>query len=139
METENGLNRRTNMNEDATLKDKVEAAKSPDMIGDQEDSEKNKENQNTKTVSFLKLFSFADSKDVILMIVGTIGGVANGLGLPIMTILFGEMINAFGSNQNGQEVVRVISKVKLCSTSLNFEVNFNLCHWKVVAEHLVLF
>ncbi|KAE8008384.1 hypothetical protein FH972_004903 [Carpinus fangiana] len=113
METENGLNRRTNMHEDTTLKDNVEATKSPDMIGDQEDSEKNKENQNTKTVSFLKLFSFVDSKDVILMIVGTIGGIANGLGLPIMTILFGEMINVFGSNQNGQEVVRVVSKVCL--------------------------
>lgn len=139
MEIENGLNRRTNMHEAATLKDNVEAEKSPDMIGDQEDSEKSKEDQNTKTVPFLKLFSFADSKDVILMIVGTIGGVANGLGLPLMTIFFGEMINVLGSNQNGQDVVRVVSKVKLCSTSLNFEVNFNLCHWKVVAEHLVLF
>ena len=134
MEIENGLNRRTNMHEDATLKDNVDAAKSHDMIGDQEDSEKNKEDQNTRTVPFLKLFSFADSKDVILMIVGTIGGIANGLGMPFMTILFGEMINVLGSNQNGQDVVRVVSKVKLC-----FEVNFNLCHWKVVAEHLVLF
>ena len=123
MEIENGLNRRTNMHEEAALKDNVEAAKSPDMIGDLEDSEKSKD-QNTKTVPFLKLFSFADSKDVILMIVGTIGGVANGLGLPFMTILFGEMTNVLGSNQNGQDVVRVVSKVKLCSTSLNFEVNF---------------
>lgn len=139
MEIENGLNRRTNMHEAAKLKDNVEAEKSPDRIGDEEDLEKSKEEQNTKTVPFLKLFSFADSRDVFLMIVGTIGGIGNGLGLPLMTIFFGEMINVLGSNQNGQDVVGVVSKVKLCSTSLTFENNFHLCQWKVVAEHLVLF
>jgi ATP-binding cassette subfamily B (MDR/TAP) protein 1 len=140
MEIENGLNRRPNMHDEAaTLKDSVEAEKSPDMIGDEEDLKKSKEEQNTKTVPFLKLFSFADSRDVFLMIVGTIGAIGNGLGLPLMTIFFGEMINVLGFNQNNQDVVRVVSKVKLCSTSLTFEINFHLCHWKVVAEHLVLF
>jgi ATP-binding cassette subfamily B (MDR/TAP) protein 1 len=112
------------MHEAATLKDNVEAEKSPDMIGDQEDSEKSRRDQNTKTVSFLKLFSFADSKDVILMIVGIIGGIGNGLGLPLMTIFFGEMINVLGSNQNSQDVVRVVSKVKIMLHKLNFWAQF---------------
>ncbi|KAL6504960.1 ATP-binding cassette, sub-B (MDR TAP), member 4 [Orobanche gracilis] len=64
----------------------------------------------TNAVSFYKLFGFADSKDKILMIVGTIGAVGNGLSLPLMTILFGELIDSFGDNQT-QGVVEVVSRV----------------------------
>jgi len=47
------------------------------------------------------------------MIVGTIGAVGSGLGMPLMTILFGELINTFGSNQNNNnDIVHAISKVK---------------------------
>jgi ATP-binding cassette subfamily B (MDR/TAP) protein 1 len=46
------------------------------------------------------------------MIVGTIGAIGNGLGLPLMTLLFGEMIDSFGSNQsNIDDVVQQVSKV----------------------------
>lgn len=112
MEIESGLNRKTKVHEAAALKNNVEAEKSPDMITDKEDSGKSGGDQNTKTVPFLKLFSFADSTDVLLMIVGTIGAIGNGLGLPLMTIFFGEMINVLGSNQNNKDIVRVASKVK---------------------------
>lgn len=65
-------------------------------------------------VPFHKLFSFADSTDVLLMIVGTIGAIGNGVAMPLMTILFGEMINSFGSNQdNIKDIVHVVSKVSL--------------------------
>ena len=74
---------------------------------------KEEESTNTKTVPFYKLFSFVDSFDVILKIVGTIGAVGNGMCLPIMTLLFGELIDSFGQNQNNKQVVRVVSKVKI--------------------------
>ncbi|XP_041018970.1 ABC transporter B family member 21-like [Juglans microcarpa x Juglans regia] len=102
-----------NLHESASLRKNVEADKSPDMIGDKEGSEKSGGDQSTKTVPFLKLFSFADSRDVCLMIVGIIGAIGNGLGLPLMTVFFGEMINVLGSNQNNKDVVRVVSKVCL--------------------------
>ncbi|XP_075641814.1 ABC transporter B family member 21-like [Castanea sativa] len=70
--------------------------------------------EKTQTVPLLKLFSFADSTDVALMIVGTVGAIANGLGMPLMTILFGEMINSFGNNQSSNtDIVSIISKVSL--------------------------
>ncbi|XP_065637443.1 ABC transporter B family member 4-like isoform X2 [Quercus suber] len=48
------------------------------------------------------------------MIVGTVGAIANGLGMPLMTILFGQMINSFGNNQsNNTDIVSIISKVSL--------------------------
>lgn len=127
MEARTVGNGNTNMHEDAALKNNVEAEKIPSMINDQEDSDKNGENK-TNTVSFLKLFSFADSTDVLLMIIGTIGAIGNGLGMPIMTILFGEMINVLGSNQNNKDVVREVSKVKICSKSLIYDANLNIYH-----------
>ncbi|XP_047325305.1 ABC transporter B family member 4-like [Impatiens glandulifera] len=49
-----------------------------------------------------------------LMIIGTIGAIGNGISLPLMTILFGEMIDSFGQTQNAPvDVVRVVSKVSL--------------------------
>ncbi|KAG8435252.1 hypothetical protein GDO86_013268 [Hymenochirus boettgeri] len=46
-------------------------------------------------VGFFELLRFADSVDIILMIVGLICALASGTGLPIMIIIFGEMTDAF--------------------------------------------
>ncbi|KAI4384908.1 hypothetical protein MLD38_002993 [Melastoma candidum] len=64
------------------------------------------------SVPFHKLFSFADSTDVLLMVIGTVGAVGNGLGVPLMTILFGQIIDSFGQNSQA-DVVLVVSKVCL--------------------------
>lgn len=61
-------------------------------------------------VQFYKLFSFADRLDVVLMIVGTIGAIANGLAQPLMTLIFGQLINSFGSSDQSN-VVHDVSKV----------------------------
>ncbi|CAH9069562.1 unnamed protein product [Cuscuta epithymum] len=66
-----------------------------------------------KTVPFYKLFAFADSTDVALMAVGTIAAVANGLSLPFMTLLFGDVTDAFGQTQSNNGVVHAVSKVAL--------------------------
>ncbi|KAL8101133.1 ABC transporter B family member 21-like [Apium graveolens] len=72
-----------------------------------------KETEVTKVVPFYKLFSFADSKDIILMIIGTVASIGNGVCMPIMSILIGELTDAFGQNQNNNEVVDKVSKVAL--------------------------
>ncbi|XP_058101237.1 ABC transporter B family member 4-like isoform X2 [Magnolia sinica] len=61
-------------------------------------------------VPFYKLFSFADPLDVVLMIAGTIAAIANGLSLPLMTVIFGQLIDSFGDS-NQSRVVHVVSKV----------------------------
>ncbi|WCJ22615.1 ABC transporter B family member 11 [Euphorbia peplus] len=66
----------------------------------------------TDTVPFYRLFSFADSKDIMLMIIGTIGAIGNGASLPLMTLLLGDTIDAFGGSETGN-VVDVVSKVSL--------------------------
>jgi hypothetical protein len=68
------------------------------------------------TVPFFKLFSYADSFDLLLMVVGTVGAIANGLAMPLMTIVFGSLTNAFGNNQSDNSVlVHAVSKVRVPS------------------------
>ncbi|XP_050205105.1 ABC transporter B family member 11-like [Mercurialis annua] len=69
--------------------------------------------EKAKTVSYYKLFSFADSIDMLLMIAGTIGACGNGFSLPLMSLLLGRMVDSFGTNQSNQNIVDVISKVSL--------------------------
>ncbi|XP_019099819.1 PREDICTED: ABC transporter B family member 4-like, partial [Camelina sativa] len=75
--------------------------------------EKNKEDhdEKTKTVPFYKLFAFADSFDFLLMLLGTLGSIGNGLGFPIMTLLFGDLVDAFGQNQTN--TTDKVSKIAL--------------------------
>ncbi|EFH44464.1 hypothetical protein ARALYDRAFT_355242 [Arabidopsis lyrata subsp. lyrata] len=72
-----------------------------------EDEKSKKSRVKDEKVSFYKLFSFADRNDVVLMTVGTISAVANGLTQPLLTLLFGQLINAFGSSEIFQEVSKI--------------------------------
>ncbi|MED6197451.1 ABC transporter B member 11 [Stylosanthes scabra] len=78
------------------------------------DSEKRKAKDEAKNkIPFYKLFSFADPLDYALLIVGTIGAVGNGMANPLMTVVFGNLIDAFGGTSNSQKVVHDVSKLAL--------------------------
>ncbi|KAK2412276.1 ABC transporter B member 11, variant 2 [Trifolium repens] len=80
----------------------------------QQNSKKNKvKDQSNKTVPFYKLFSFADSWDYMLMFVGTLSAVGNGISMPLMTIIIGDTLDAFGGNVNTKQIVHQVSKVSL--------------------------
>ncbi|NWI40354.1 MDR1 protein, partial [Picathartes gymnocephalus] len=52
-------------------------------------------------------FRYADGVDVLLMIVGLVAAAANGTGMPLMIIIFGEMTNSFvlsGVDSNGKKL-----------------------------------
>ncbi|NXP20086.1 MDR1 protein, partial [Scytalopus superciliaris] len=52
-------------------------------------------------------FCYADWVDVLLMVVGLIAAAANGTGMPLMIIVFGEMTNSFvlsGVESNGKKL-----------------------------------
>ncbi|TXG63202.1 hypothetical protein EZV62_010196 [Acer yangbiense] len=113
MAMDNGLNGNTNSNEATTSKSLEVTEKGSSTSGDQPESEKSKENEKINTVPFHKLFTFADTTDVALMIIGTIGALGNGVSMPLMAIIFGDLIDSFGQNQNNSNIVQVISKVSL--------------------------
>lgn len=97
-------------------------SKSP-KEGEEEETKKEKNDEKTKTVPFYKLFAFADSLDVFLMICGSVGAIGNGVCLPLMTLLFGNLIDSFGKNQNNKDIVDVVSKVNI-KTFLTFLIVF---------------
>lgn len=51
-------------------------------------------------LSFLILFSYADTVDYLLMFLGSLGACAHGVAVPIFFVFFGRLINAFGFNQH---------------------------------------
>ncbi|GMI98930.1 P-glycoprotein 21, ATP-binding cassette B21 [Hibiscus trionum] len=105
----------TNSNEASASKsqEEVKPEKISSVNGENQDSDSSKGDEKTNSVPLYKLFAFADSRDKVLMIVGTIGAIGNGLCMPLMTILFGDLIDAFGQNQSDNRVVDVVSRVAL--------------------------
>ncbi|CAA3003403.1 ABC transporter B family member 9-like [Olea europaea subsp. europaea] len=63
-------------------------------------------------VPFYKLFAYSDRLDIALIIVGTISAIGNGLTQPLMTLIFGQIINSFGGTEPSH-VVHEVSKVSL--------------------------
>ena len=116
MAVENGLDSQINTDAATTSKSNAEEEKTSSMNGD---SKKSKGDEKTNTLPFRKLFSFADSTDILLMILGTIGAVGNGICMPLMTLLFGELANSFGQNQNSPNMVDTVSKVQIFCISCN--------------------
>ncbi|KAF9603644.1 hypothetical protein IFM89_037188 [Coptis chinensis] len=68
--------------------------------------------ENSHTVILHKLFTFADVFDIVLMSIGTIFAIGNGIGLPLLTIVFGELVDAFGETDS-DHVLHAVSKVSL--------------------------
>ncbi|XP_024021723.1 ABC transporter B family member 2 [Morus notabilis] len=60
------------------------------------DQENNSVNKNQRKVSLLKLFTFADFYDCVLMAIGSIGACIHGASVPIFFIFFGQLINVIG-------------------------------------------
>lgn len=69
-------------------------------------------------VAFYRLFSFADRVDIGLMMVGTVCGLANGLAQPLMMLVFGGLVNSFGTSPPSQ-VVHEVSKVSSLVSQLS--------------------
>lgn len=62
---------------------------------------------------FYRLFAFADGADAALMALGALGALANGAALPLMTVLFGRLIDAFGGAASARGVAARVAGVSL--------------------------
>ncbi|XP_014749850.1 PREDICTED: ATP-binding cassette sub-family B member 5 isoform X2 [Sturnus vulgaris] len=81
-----------------------------EQIDQLEPKKKKKEDEKPekRMVGVLELFRYADGVDVLLMIIGLVAAAANGTGMPLMIIIFGEMTNSF-----------VLSGIQSNDTSVN--------------------
>ncbi|PRQ39611.1 putative xenobiotic-transporting ATPase [Rosa chinensis] len=89
------------------------STKAADSENNKQDTAGKSKEGATNTVPYYKLFSFADSLDYMLMSVGTISAIGNGLCMPLMTVIMGEVINSFGETTSINKVVGIVSKVAL--------------------------
>lgn len=70
--------------------------------------------KDVKPCTLKELFRFADRKDVILMIIGTIFSLANGVSLIFYALPFGQLVDAFAPNRDPQKIVDdALESVKL--------------------------
>ncbi|XP_069585914.1 ATP-binding cassette sub-family B member 5-like [Ranitomeya imitator] len=58
------------------------------------ENEKDGSKEKTKAVGPIKIFRYANGLDVLYMIIGSLGALCNGLCLPVMHIVFGEMTDS---------------------------------------------
>ncbi|XP_006138405.2 ATP-binding cassette sub-family B member 5 isoform X1 [Pelodiscus sinensis] len=72
-------------------------------IDDRRHKEKEGKGKPSEIVGPVTIFRYADGLDIILMIFGTIAAIANGVCLPLMSLVFGEMSNGFVSGCISQE------------------------------------
>ncbi|TVU15559.1 hypothetical protein EJB05_39085, partial [Eragrostis curvula] len=93
---------------DATTASSSRAARGRDHA----DGDKKDEAAAAKKVPLLGMFRYADRLDVLLMVVGTVGAVANGVSDPLVTVLLGNVINSFGES-TAESILRRVSKVVL--------------------------
>lgn len=68
---------------------KLEKKKKKKIKGDEEGKKQH-------TVPLLKLFTFADFYDYILMGIGSVGACVHGASVPVFFIFFGKLINVIG-------------------------------------------
>ena len=72
------------------------SSSSENGAGPEASGKKKKAEEETAKVPFLKLFSFADRWDCVLMAVGSLGACAHGASVPVFFIFFGKLINIIG-------------------------------------------
>ncbi|KAF5184503.1 Abc transporter b family member [Thalictrum thalictroides] len=85
---------------------------------DEHDDEKNTEKTkgregSNKSLPLYKLFSFPDAVDIILMFIGAIAALGNGLCVPLMAYFVGQLVDSFGKNARSTNLVDEVSKVCL--------------------------
>ncbi|KAD4585498.1 hypothetical protein E3N88_23099 [Mikania micrantha] len=102
---------------------------------------KKKEALSDDSVPYYKLFAFADATDCVLMVIGAITAVGSGIAMPLQTLIFGELIDTFGMNQDNKKIVDLVSKVSLKYVYLALGTGvaafFHVVCWMVSGERQV--
>ncbi|CAL4909399.1 unnamed protein product [Urochloa decumbens] len=82
------------------------------VMGGKEEKENGKKDVTVIRVPFHELFKYADITDAVLMLAGLVGALGNGMSMVLMTIVFGQMIDAFGASIP-DTIVHRVSKAAL--------------------------
>ncbi|XP_062212545.1 ABC transporter B family member 4-like isoform X2 [Phragmites australis] len=84
-----------------------------------------------------RLFAFADRMDAALMAVGAAAAVANGMAQPLMTFIFGDVIDAFGSTASSgvlHRVIKVIMNFVYLAIGAGLASTLQVSCWTITGE-----
>jgi hypothetical protein len=91
------------------------------------------------SVPFYQLFSFADSIDYFLMVVGTFGAIIHGAALPVFFLFFGKLLNGFGANSNNPHyAAHIVAKVGESKTIIHDHNPYIQCFSSTSAQSIAL-
>ena len=88
------------------------------------------------SLTITQLFRFADKYDLILITFGSIGAAANGAALPLMTIIFGDIINAFIRFSYAASIDR--ENLESAKHTMTHEVNRNIVYFLILGASVVV-
>ncbi|XP_075085971.1 ABC transporter B family member 9 [Nicotiana tabacum] len=96
-----------------------------------------KEEEDDQRVPFYMLFAFADRTDVILMLVGTLGAIASGISKPLMSLIFGDLVNSYGKSDQSNildQVSGISLKFVYLAIGSGIASLFQIACWVVTGE-----
>lgn len=74
-------------------------------------NDKNRASKRIKSVSFCRFLAYNSSRDKFIMTIGTIGAVLAGLLLPSISLVMGEVSQAFGPDNSGENTLETMTTV----------------------------
>lgn len=87
---------------------------------DAETEEMERKTEGARKVPFFSMFRYASRADMALMAVGTVAAMVNGMGDPLMTVVFAAVIECFGAGDNVlQRVSKVSTYTFFCRANIN--------------------
>uniref|UniRef100_A0A0E0KMH3 MDR-like ABC transporter n=1 Tax=Oryza punctata TaxID=4537 RepID=A0A0E0KMH3_ORYPU len=85
-----------------------------------------------------KMFALADRKDVALMAIGSAAAVVRGVSAPLMALLFGDVVDAFGDSSDSSLVYVAASKnFDIIVEDVTYITQENVSCWTLTGERQV--
>ncbi|PIA58610.1 hypothetical protein AQUCO_00500504v1 [Aquilegia coerulea] len=132
-------NQNLKKDEDDGGKTEVELVGEKGKMVVQRGGEDKKAEKKAQRTSFLKLFSFADSLDYFLMILGSVGACVHGAAMPVFLLFFGQLLNVIGSGDTSAgSITDKVSKYALdfvyMSVVMLFSAWIEVASWMYTGE-----
>ncbi|XP_060595692.1 ATP-dependent translocase ABCB1-like [Ruditapes philippinarum] len=108
-------------------------------INDKDSDSKNGKDkkEDAPMVGIFEVFKYAEKKDVLFMILGTLSAMVHGSAFPIMIIVFGEMIDLFVKSGEFGEVAKLLESMGILA-NLSSTYNVTLTYKGIIEDPTLL-
>jgi hypothetical protein len=96
-------------------------------------------NVNTAPVKFIRLFRFASRNDAMLISASVMASILNGICLPLMVLLWGDLSNVIIENNDPGTNNTDITNTTTCQSHSNATQNFPKYILSIKAQFIILY